>query len=112
MRPGLYLKFEKVYEDAKFVIASNTLPSSDAAKQGNDFHKNVWLPITTRVDFACMVNSHNENKDFPYTKIQLANALQFLCENSSLVSSMDELDELKPQDSNIENIITKWHKEA
>ena len=66
IRHNLYDKFYRAYEDCVFIIATNKLPASEA--QGRDkWNKNIWEPITKRVDISSLTDSHNESVEFPYT---------------------------------------------
>ena len=58
-----------------------------------------------------MTIMHPGDPEFPYTVAQLANALLFLCDNSSLVTRMKEKDEMEvPVFENNEDA-DKWHTE-
>jgi hypothetical protein len=63
------------------------------------------------VDFTCLTKKHENTEPFPYSETQLANALQFLCENSGLVTHMQEKDEATVPEFKDSTESDDWHAE-
>ena len=110
VRKGLYQNFTEVYESAIFVVASNALPAGEAKGRDEQFNKDIWQPLCTRVDFTSMNKSHSSDTNFPYTESQLAFALQFLCQHPQLCEKLEIVDTEQVPDFNTESYTTAWYK--
>ena len=66
IRHDLYEKYKVGYKDIVFVIATNALPATEA--QGRDeWNKNLWKPMLSRVEISSLSHSHEDGTRFPYT---------------------------------------------
>lgn len=109
VRKDLFAPFTECYKDAVFVIASNTLPASEAAGRETQFRQDVWQPLTTRVRFVYMTEQHSSDMEFPYSRIQLANALLWLAEHMHSLKEIRELDTEMVPDLCWEELL-QWQK--
>ena len=97
IRQDLYDKFKRLYEDVVFIIATNQLPATEAQAR-DKWNKNIWRPITARVDISSISDSHGDSEKFPYTSGQLAQALHLLSRYPELCTEMEEIDEEEAPD--------------
>ena len=86
------------------------MPGSEQdGQKPEQWNKDVWHPLCTRVDFTCFTKSHKHDAIFPYSEKHLAYALALLCRWPALCDNLKPLDEEQPAEDCQD--IEKWHKE-
>ena len=71
-----YVKFEEMFADGFFIVATNKLP-----KMANpDFynHYEQWVPLQRRFEMVEFEDAHEGTIEFPYTTEEFALALMFV----------------------------------
>ena len=77
MKPNNYGLFSEKFKNVFFVVASNFLPNHANKLNYPDLHRDVWLPMMTRVK-RVELNQGHEGGVFPYEAVHLAGALEAL----------------------------------
>ena len=81
---GPFKQFEKRFENAYFIIASNRLPAQVETEEDKNFVSEIWEPIQTRTTFVELTQKMPESKSEHYTVNQLAHALLWLSKNQNV----------------------------
>ena len=68
------------------------MPYEVAECKTEEFQRDIWQPLTRRVDIMTMTQEIPSTAEEPYTVNQLAHALQYLTEHPELVEKMNEID--------------------
>ena len=67
----------------------------------------VWAPIRARTDIVNFSHSHDEREKFPYSKTELAHALQFLVDHPLLCKRMDKFEDCYSEGDGLEDLQRK-----
>ena len=89
VRADLYKQFDTAYKNAIVVVASNRMPASEAQGSDETFKNDIWGPLCTRVKFVYTSSAHKSSEVFPYSTVQLANAIKYLSERMNILKEME-----------------------
>ena len=91
VRDKLYHDGSFKYKGACFMISSNYLPK--ASEYGIQVQADVWAPLRARTDIVNFSHSYDEKEKFPYSRTELAHALQFLVDHPLLCKRMEKFED-------------------
>ena len=78
-RAGPFKQFAKRFEGARFILASNRVPTDESTDKS--FSSEIWGPMLTRTTFVNLPQAMPEKKTEHYSVRDLAHALLYLKDN-------------------------------